>query len=249
MCPERQILLEIIWRWLYSMLQNMKIVPNTVLKASKSLRWGEGPQTSCCAPAPLPRISGSCGNSRGTKILRSCFSQPQSHGCRLEAMDTCLGQLQAAVRGAPTLPAGCVRPGWGVWGTRDALGRACGRSTGYPAVLEGASPYAWLGGSLLPGVWGRGWSPPRSLRLPSKAAQGRACCQRGYSWPSSAHLSALRESSVISSAIKGLGACSTSLKKQENNNNNNELYSGTLPSGVRIAFNAFWRRKLFMLQP
>lgn len=144
MCPERQILLEIIWRWLYSTLQTMKIVPNTVLKASKSLRWGKRPQTSCCAPAPLPSIPGSCGNSRGTKILRSCFSQPQSNRCRLEEMDTCLGQLQAAVRGAPTLPAGCVRPGWGVWETRDTLGRACGRSTGYPAVLEGASPYAWL---------------------------------------------------------------------------------------------------------
>lgn len=157
----------------------MKIVPNTVLKASKSLRWGEWPQTSCCAPAPLLSIPGSCGKSRGTKILCSCFSQPQSNGRWLEAMDACLGQLQAAVRGAPTLPAGCVHPGWGIWGTRDTLGRACGHSTGYPAVLEGASPYAWLIPSF---PWHRGsrvgaWGAGKGLvpsPIPPSPLEGRS---------------------------------------------------------------------------
>lgn len=129
---------------------------------------------------------------------------------------------------------------------------------GCSAVLEGASP---IPGSFhaCRGAEGAGWEPPawgvgKGLlpstipRLPCKAAPGRACCQHSYSWPSSAHSSALRESAVISSVIKGLGKCSTSLKKQENNNND-DLYSGMLPSGVRIALNAFRLRKLFMLQP
>lgn len=171
-------------------------------------------------------------------------------------MDAHLRQLQAALRGAPTLPVWCVCLGRGAQGTRDMLGQSCGHSTGYPAGWRGLPPclapsilsmgQREPGGSLLPGVQGRGCSPPQSLCLLSKAAPGRACCQRSYSWPSSAHLSALWESAVISSVIKGLGACSTSLKKQENNN---DLCLGMLLSGVTTAFNAFQLRKLFMLQP
>lgn len=173
-------------------------------------------------------------------------------------MDAHLGQLQASVSGAAALPVWCMCPRRGAGGTRDTLGQACGHRTGCSAALEGASPTPCSFLSCC-GAEGAGWEPPawgvgKGLlpspipRLPRKAAPGRACCQHSYSWPSSAHSSALRESAVISSVIKGLGKCSTSLKKQENNNND-DLYSGMLPSGVRIALSAFRIRKLFMPQP
>lgn len=94
---------------------------------------------------------------------------------------------------------------------------------------------------------GRDGAAPSPSVLPRKPLRA-ARCRCSYSWPSPARSSALREPAVISSVIKGLGACSTSLKKQDNNNNN-DLCSGMLPSGVGIASSAFWLRKLFVLQP
>lgn len=133
--------------------------------------------------------------------------------------------------------------GEGTRGTRAALGQLCGHSTGYPwRPRSFRRPEVQR--SPCPGE-GRGC--PQPLRPPSKAAPGTRC-RCCYSWPSPARSSALREPAVISSVIKGLGACSTSLKKQDNNNNNG-LCSGMLPSRVRIASSAFWLRKLFVLQP
>ena len=155
--------------------------------------------------------------------------------------------------GLPACPRGaCARGGeFGGLQTRwDRLAvpaRGTQPAGGAPPAPGSFHPFCGAeGAGWEPPGWGagKGLLPSRSLRLPSKAAPGRACCQHSYSWPSSA----LRESAVISSVIKGLGACSTSLKKQENNNNN-DLCSGMLPSGVSIAFNAFRLRKLFTPQP
>lgn len=131
-----------------------------------------------------------------------------------------------------------------LWGT------CLGMQSGHPAALREARPglfhppMVWwepplgCGEGLLP-LGPRGCSWPAVSRLAER-------CQRSYSWPSLADSLALWESAVISSVIKGLRACSTPLKKQENNNN--DLCSGMLLSGIRIAFTAFWLRKLLMLQ-
>lgn len=107
----------------------------------------------------------------------------------------------------------------------------------HPPMVWWESPLGCSEGLLPLGPQGCSW--PAVSRLAER-------CQRSYSWPSLADSLALWESAVISSVIKGLRACSTPLKKQENNNN--DLCSGMLLSGIRIAFTAFWLRKLLMLQ-
>lgn len=176
-------------------------------------------------------------------MLHPCL--PQHNRCRWKRWMP----AGAAVRGSPTPPAWGVCPGQGAGGLQA---RWDGLAVAARAPQQGGgSPHAWLLPSSRVGAsclgTGKGLlSPPPSLRLPSKAAPGRACCEHSHSWPSSAP----REPAVIPSVTEGLGACSTPLKKQENNdNNNNDPCSGMLPSGVRIVFGASGLRKLFTLQP
>lgn len=169
-CPKRRILLEMICCWLYSLLRNVEIVPNAVLEAPKSLRWGKWLQQSCCGPAPLPgrplrhhgTTSAAAGTAVGLKYSILAFPGPRVTGAG--DSDGCEG-LPRCLRGA------CARGGR--LGAPGMRGQLCGCNTGSPAPLEGGPrafrPPGGAEGARGPPAWGTGKGllrSPRCLRFP-----------------------------------------------------------------------------------
>lgn len=193
-----------------------------------------------------------CRRAAGVQYLSQASEQPLLHSPSGTGPKWCLPAFPGPTAGAGGRDGqmdGQI-PGAAVGNMPGEQRLGLGMQSGHPAALREARP----GLFHPPMVW---WEPPLGCSEGLLPLGPRGCswpavsrlaerCQCSYSWPSLADSLALWESAVISSVIKGLRACSTPLKKQENNNN--DLCSGMLLSGIRIAFTAFWLRKLLMLQ-